>query len=69
MSLHAHGSRAAAECSSAAAEAPTAASSGQAEDGHAGQQAERRQHSALPLDWDCCRDIIARAAYPISAWV
>ena len=27
------------------------------------------QCQPLPLPWECCQDIIARAAYPVSIWL
>ena len=31
--------------------------------------AAAQQHQSVALPWDCCRDIITRAAHPVSIWL
>ena len=31
--------------------------------------AQHQECQSLPIPWECCQDIIARAAYPISIWL
>ena len=31
--------------------------------------AQHQQCQPLPIPWECCQDIIALAAYPVSIWL